>query len=704
MKLANVKVDGYRLLDSFKMDLRDDLSLVIGRNNTGKTSLLNVMASFLRSSGSTFAYEDFSLGSQIALRDALDKGVDFKSLDPFKISLELEIEYNEMDNLRNLSKVMVDLSPDARKVNIKFACEITEDSFSRLSKDVLKSLSAIEEATETKLEGKSRRAEIMRFLSKMLNKYLTTEITSIDPRGEADHLDLSNDKALLRTILRFEYVSAKRSVENRDATRSSGGAHSRSLSQLSSDYFDDHGGSGEESEAFIKLVSQASATDRTFTDTYRTVFEDIVKKIKLFGGSAGFTDQIHVVSEIQPEQLLRNSTSVRYGAADVSLPEDHNGLGYLNLIAIIMEVEIRLRRMQRNDSDHTPADINLLFIEEPEAHTHPQLQTVFVKQIKKLILDHKNNNSLSLQTIITTHSPHITAESDFSDIKYFRRVDDERVEARNMTDLEAKYGKKVDSYRFLKQYLTLTRAELFFAEKAVLIEGDTERILMRAMMRKLDSADSEHQMPISSQNVSVVEVGAHSQVFDDFIEFTGLKTLIITDIDSAKVVESETGKKKFEPCPVVEGTHTSNSSLKHFLNLKDSALGEDGDLKQLRELPDVQKKLSKRSGSWQADTEQPSLFVAYQTDEADYEARSYEDSFIQLNRKFIESMLDEFHGLKNKKHFKDQSKDSYFLADKCVNKKTHFALDVIYLEASSEGEDWQVPDYIVEGLRWLRDA
>jgi predicted ATP-dependent endonuclease of OLD family len=28
------------------------------------------------------------------------------------------------------------------------------------------------------------------------------------------------------------------------------------------------------------------------------------------------------------------------------------------------------------------ADINLLFIEEPEAHTHPQMQYVFIKNIK----------------------------------------------------------------------------------------------------------------------------------------------------------------------------------------------------------------------------------------------------------------------------------------------------------------------------------
>jgi len=35
--------------------------------------------------------------------------------------------------------------------------------------------------------------------------------------------------------------------------------------------------------------------------------------------------------------------------------------------------------------EEQPADINLLFIEEPEAHTHPQLQYVFIKNIKELL-------------------------------------------------------------------------------------------------------------------------------------------------------------------------------------------------------------------------------------------------------------------------------------------------------------------------------
>src|SRR5690606_273968 len=111
---------------------------------------------------------------------------------------------------------------------------------------------------------------------------------------------------------------------------------------------------------------------------------------------------------------------------DHSLPEDYNGLGYMNLIAMIFEIEVLLTDFKRlHLKEEQPADINLLLIEEPEAHTHPQMQYIFIKNIKSILEDARkgigDGVAFNLQTIITTHSSCITAESDFDDIKYFYR-------------------------------------------------------------------------------------------------------------------------------------------------------------------------------------------------------------------------------------------------------------------------------------------
>lgn len=47
MNIFKIHIHNFRLLREFSMDLEEDLSLVIGKNNTGKTSILSVLDKFL---------------------------------------------------------------------------------------------------------------------------------------------------------------------------------------------------------------------------------------------------------------------------------------------------------------------------------------------------------------------------------------------------------------------------------------------------------------------------------------------------------------------------------------------------------------------------------------------------------------------------------------------------------------------------------
>ena len=240
-----------------------------------------------------------------------------------------------------------------------------------------------------------------------------------------------------------------------------------------------------------------------------------------------------------------------------------------------------------NKKDEQPADINILFIEEPEAHTHPQMQYVFVKNIKNLLREGKkigdSERTINLQTFMTTHSSHIVAESEFDDIKYFVKETNSNgfnVVSKNLKDLRTLYqkekGENNNHFKFLKQYLTLNRSEVFFADKIILIEGDTERILLPAMIKKIDQ-DNNYDIPLMSQNISIIEVGNYSEIYSTFIKFIGTKVLIITDIDTysftddvddnGKPKKNRDGsiKKKQTPCRVSGGKYTSNSSLKFYL-------------------------------------------------------------------------------------------------------------------------------------------
>ncbi len=73
-------------------------------------------------------------------------------------------------------------------------------------------------------------------------------------------------------------------------------------------------------------------------------------------------------------------------------------------------------------------------------------------------------------------------------------------------------------------------------------------------------------LPLLSQNISIVEVGAYSQIFDQFIDFLGIRTLVITDLDATKEVVNDKGKRVRCSCPVAEGESYSNEAISHFFN------------------------------------------------------------------------------------------------------------------------------------------
>jgi len=59
MRIRNLKVKCFRLLNDISIDLEDDITLIVGKNNTGKTSLLEVIKIF-SSGDDSLSFEDFS--------------------------------------------------------------------------------------------------------------------------------------------------------------------------------------------------------------------------------------------------------------------------------------------------------------------------------------------------------------------------------------------------------------------------------------------------------------------------------------------------------------------------------------------------------------------------------------------------------------------------------------------------------------------
>jgi predicted ATP-dependent endonuclease of OLD family len=701
MKLYKLEIENFRLLKSFELTLEDELSLVIGKNNTGKTSVLSALEKLVvQAERETVHYDDFNIDTRSFLEDFLSGNLSLvpRALySPIGIRLKLFIEYDASDNLAQISSLIMNLDPNDNKIVLLFEYVISFEDLMVLR-------------TDFKAEAKKFDNNPRLFLKESHRDYFgAVARKSVLYGDDSQFIDLQKERISLRDVISIQFINAKRNVTNKQ--------NDKALSNQTSTLYKQQDESHEHQEISGEFKQALRETDKVLSGVYAKMFNGVIDKVNQFGGTTPLDTEIKISSSLQHRELLDGNTTVMYSQGSHELPEHYNGLGYMNLISMIFDIEMLMSRLRRSASEK-PAAINILFIEEPEAHTHPQMQYVFIKNIKQLLLENRKrdeNDIIHLQTIITTHSSHIVSESDFDDIKYLKKSEDcINVTAKSLSELQSLYSSEDDTedeglkqdFKFLKQYLTLNRAELFFADKAIFIEGDTERVILPAMMKKIDQeiACVDSEQPLLSQNISIVEVGAHSQIFEKFIDFIGITSLVITDIDSFKQVQNDDDKVEKVKCRPSDpdAVDTSNTSLKFFF-------GSDRDLNFFKSLPFESKTLRKMNdnGKWTQD-EYGYLKIVYQTEEDGFHARSYEDSFFHINKALLAVGITGFPSLTNKhlKRYLDDEIDAYTFAEKAVGSKPSLAIEVLLNSEKDDGDrdfsNWRVPNYIKEGLLWLR--
>ena len=678
MKIKKIYVQNYRLLKDFSLELKNDLSLIVGKNNCGKTSVLSVLEKiFNKNSGNTLTWEDISLShrKEIYEKVKLVSDISEKDWEPILgTSLQIWIQYSEIDSYQNIQTFMMDLNPDNNFIILEFTYIIPIQKLRELNLQVSDFIDYF-----SRFES---------FMKKNMSKLFEMQIYSLGYNPSTQKLTEEKSDLLemkdVHKIIKVRGISASREVSNKE--------NNHSLSKTSNQFYKLNNGEDIDSNANNLLKSAILKADETLTKAYsgddssEGIFTPVFERVKRFGGNDSEAE-LAIHSSLSEKDIISNNTTLYYKHDDSLLPETYNGLGYLNLYGIIFEIETVMADIKKD-----PADINLVYIEEPESHTHPQLQYIFIKNIKDLLKVHDDElkargDTSGVQTLITTHSSHIVSDCSFDDLIYFKR-DNGTAVSKAFNSLKEEYGDEQLGYKFVKQYLTLNSSELFFADKVICVEGDTERILIPTMMQKVDIANpinkASNTMPLLSQNISIIETGAHSQVFRKLFDFLGIKVLIITDIDPANKNENN----RMNSCSAVDATSTTNTSIKSFFDISGDEIFSIVTQKSFAE---------KISSDYR-------IRIAYQIPEDDngYQPASFEDAFIGLNKEFIIKHKDgliEFEALKN---FDDgEIEDFYEFARNKVNKKSAFASSLLYFE--DEENTWKVPNYISEGLLWLRE-
>ena len=604
MKVKKINIQNYRLLKDFSLELKSELSLIVGKNNCGKTSVLSVLEKIINKR-SSLTWEDINLDHRKVIFENIKKISDTPDSELERIlgiNFQIWIQYSEEDSYQNIQPFMMDLNPDNNFIILEFTYTIPIQKLRDLNLQVS---GFVDDFSKFELFMKKNMSKLfeMQIYSLGYNPY-TQKLTE----EKSDLLEMKD----VHKIIKVRGISASREVSNKE--------NNHSLSKTSNQFYKLNNGEDIDSNANNLLQSAILKADETLTKAYsgddsnEGIFTPVFERVKRFGGHDSEAE-LAIHSSLSEKDILSNNTTLYYRHDDSLLPETYNGLGYLNLYGIIFEIETLMA-----DIKNDPSDINLIYIEEPESHTHPQLQYIFIKNIKDLLKEHNDELKESgdigcIQTLITTHSSHIVSDCNFDDLIYFKR-EAGTVISKVFNLLKEEYGEDQLGFKFVKQYLTLNSSELFFADKVICIEGDTERILLPRMMQKVDISNSLNQnsmiMPLLSQNISIIETGAHSQVFRKLFDFLGIKVLIITDIDPANKNENN----RLTSCSAEDATSTTNTSIKSFFDIS-------GD--------EIFSMVAQKSFAEKI-TSDNRIRIAYQIpeDESSYQPASFEKEIIKL--------------------------------------------------------------------------
>ena len=513
--------------------------------------------------------------------------------------------------------------------------------------------------------------------------YFTLEDTSV---GIVDHhMDSDEAKKSLKALIRVDFVDAQRNIDDHEAARST------RLSGAFSTFYKKNLQQAEVNEEANRVIDE---NNTNLNAHYAEHFEGLLGVIHNLGVPSVNDRKLKLVSSLSPEVALQGNTSLLYVDTEQNheLPEAYNGLGFKNLV--YMAIQVSHFHLQWVNTEEKRPFCQLIFIEEPEAHLHSQVQQTFIANIWQIVrsaAEEIGEPDKVPQLAISTHSSHILDECEFSKVRYFKRCvlrgeDPTLVTTLNASEVLSLRGFKPNkasadgdvedekiTINFLRKYMKLTHCDLFFSDAAILVEGTVEKLLLPEMINK--AAPELNRVYLTTLEIG----GAYASRFASLLEFLGMPYLVITDLDSVDPAKNRAACRADSA-----GAVTSNSSLKFFLG--------KSDISDLIVLPEAEKIVSDGSG-----------YVAFQQKTS---VDSYAQGDILTGRTLEETLIYQNISLFSSKRIPSgivftgrllKDHEAVYQAIRGSSfKKTEFALDVM-----STSEEWETPEYIFEGLRWL---
>ena len=451
------------------------------------------------------------------------------------------------------------------------------------------------------------------------------------------------------------------------------------------------------SEAFNKIVEYRY--EKVIEPTNRESIQDKINEINksltetIDGQHTGYINaslskivskeklQVVLSADLTFKKLMSNLIKYEYVERGINIPENQFGLGYTNLMMILASL---IDYMEKYPDTSFNSKVNLIAIEEPETYMHPQMQEVFIKNINESIatLFEEKQKNVNSQLIITTHSAHIVnskihSGNTFNSINYITikngcskvvALDDDKIVEDTAT--------KEENLKFLKTHIKFKVSELFFSDAIIMVEGVSEYSLLPYYVEQKKELDKFY---ISVFNIN----GAHALVYTKLLKLLDIPVLIITDLD---IKRSETEKKKYKQISTLAKRKTTNETIKAFYNNDDL-----GAVPEFLQNDNVYVAYQTKIGRYF-----PTSF------EESYILTNYNNDLLN---EVLKNLKPKLFAERIKADIKNNQKNSYWWQVKLSNDKSQFSNNILYNLIVSDGKHLPVmPKYIAKGLEYIEKS
>ena len=262
-----------------------------------------------------------------------------------------------------------------------------------------------------------------------------------------------------------------------------------------------------ESESAIAAIGKALQT------RWSGLHDDVVDtKPRLSLVSRRFEDVVNKIAVI-----FEQGPDGRERGLD-ALSDGQQSLFYFALAAAVFDLEREVVAGTvdgfRDDTLRIPA-LTLFALEEPENHLSPYFLARIIRQVRSL------TDAGGAQAIVTSHSPAVLSRVNPREVRYCRCDPETRVS----TVKKIKIPTGIDEAAKFVRGAMLAYPELYFARFVLLVEGDSERIVLPSLAEALD-------LLIDPAFVAIVPLGGrHVQHFWRLLKHLGIPHATLLDLD-----------------------------------------------------------------------------------------------------------------------------------------------------------------------------